>query len=250
MKKHHINIDDETMAVLRSSSITATTVKLPTGKLARPLYMKVNKVLETAGGKWSKSQKAHIFTDDPRSALGLAVEKGAILDRKKSTQAFYTPTEVAALVVALASVQGKTVLEPSAGHGSLADRCREGGASQVVCIEHDPQSCEVLIAKGFHVIEGDFLKQSSSLFDRVVMNPPFTAGQDIDHVAHAFDFLKPGGRLVAIMSPAWFTGTQKKQKAMQLFLAQYGYVAERLDAGAFKESGTGIATMVVVLNKP
>ena len=26
------------------------------------------------------------------------------------------------------------------------------------------------------------------------MNPPFEKGQDIDHVKHAYDLLKPGGR--------------------------------------------------------
>ena len=37
-------------------------------------------------------------------------------------------------------------------------------------------------------------------FDRVVMNPPFCRGRDLDHVRHALRFVAPGGRLVAIMS--------------------------------------------------
>jgi hypothetical protein len=37
-------------------------------------------------------------------------------------------------------------------------------------------------------------------FDRVVMNPPFDHGADIKHVEHARKFLKPGGRLVAVVA--------------------------------------------------
>ena len=48
----------------------------------------------------------------------------------------------------------------------------------------------------------DFLEcsaeQLGALFDRVVMNPPFGAGADIQHITHALKMLKPGGRLVAL----------------------------------------------------
>lgn len=248
--KHHLTIDDETMTVLRASTVTETSVKLPAGQLARPLYAKVNKVLETAGGKWNRSAQAHTFTTDPRPALGLAVEKGAILDVKKATQAFYTPMGVARQVVAHASVEGKAVLEPSAGHGALADACMVAGARSVVCVESDPQSAHHLRRTfTFEVIEGDFLKQSPTQFDRVVMNPPFTAGQDIAHVTHAFQFLRPGGRLVAIMSPSWQTAQNKKATAFRSFVEQHGRVAEQVEAGAFKESGTNIATVIVVLDR-
>src|SRR3546814_11539820 len=31
-------------------------------------------------------------------------------------------------------------------------------------------------------------------FDRIIMNPPFYRGRDIDHVNHAIEFLAPGDR--------------------------------------------------------
>lgn len=246
--KHHLNIDKETMTVLRSSEVTASSVKLPPGQLARPLYEKVNKVLVTAGGKWNRSAQAHVFTDDPREALGLAVANGSILDVKKTTQAFYTPPELAKRVVFHASVLNKIVLEPSAGRGALALECVDRGAAQTVCIEQDAKSCAVLRGLNLHVIEGDFLKQKPSPFDRVVMNPPFTSGQDVAHVTHAFKFLKPGGRLVAITSPSWESAQNKKSAAFRELVKCNGYVAERLDEGAFKESGTNIRTLVLVLD--
>ena len=43
------------------------------------------------------------------------------------------------------------------------------------------------------------------------MNPPFENGRDIDHVTHALSLLKPGGRLVAIMSEGVFSVSSKRQ---------------------------------------
>lgn len=250
MPKHHISIDDETMTVLRSSTVTENSVRLPAGQLARPLYEKVNKVLTTAGGKWNRSQQAHIFTIDPRETLGLAVEKGAILDTKKSTQAFYTPVDLARRVVEMASVEGRTVLEPSAGRGSLATACMDQGADEVFCVEQDAKSAEYLLSLGFGVAASDFMVWTPTVrFDRVVMNPPFTAGQDVAHVARAFDFLRPDGRLVAIMSPGWEFKNDKKSVAFRELVTAHGRVEARLDEGAFKESGTNVRTVIVILDK-
>jgi len=249
MQKHHINIDDETMDVLKRSTITQTSVTLPPSQLERSLYTKVNKVLETAGGKWNKKEKAHVFQSDPKEALGMAIEKGAILDTKKATQAFYTPAALASIVVQHASVRGKTVLEPSAGEGALAMACSADGAKNVVCIEIDPKSATHLIKQGFNVQTGDFMKQAPDVFfDRVVMNPPFTGGQDIEHVTHAFKFLKPGGRLVAITSPSWQTKQDRKSAAFRKLVEDHGRIAEEFSEGSFKESGTNVRTLLVVLD--
>ena len=50
----------------------------------------------------------------------------------------------------------------------------------------------------------DFLNPSewatAFKYDRIIANPPFTKNQDIDHVMQMWNFLKPGGRIVSIMS--------------------------------------------------
>lgn len=251
--KHHITLDDETMAVLRRCEITSSSVMLPPEILPRPLYEKVNKALNAAGGKWTgklgKGGK-HVFPTDPREALGLAVTSGTIKDTKKFNQAFYTPPEVARIVVQIASVEGKTVLEPSAGHGALATACRANGA-EVTCIEEDRKSCDVLESLGLKTTHANFLGMDwLDHFDRVVMNPPFENGKDIAHVTHAFKFLADGGRLVAIMSPAWQTKQDKKSAAFRALVNEFGHIAEKLEPGAFKESGTNVATVIVILNRP
>lgn len=250
MPKHHLSIDEETMAVLRRSEVSASSVTLPPGQLPRPLYEKVNKVLLLAGGKWNKSAKAHLFSDDPSEKLGLAVESGSIKDVKKATQAFYTPPELAADVVELARVSGCSVLEPSAGRGALAKECVIRGASNVSCVESDETSFAALVALDFNVKWTDFLQlKPVAVFDRVVMNPPFSDGQDVDHVTHAFGFLGAGGRLVAIMSPGWQTKQDRRSKAFRTLVEEHGCVDREVAGGAFKSSGTGVSTVIVVLEK-
>lgn len=250
-KKHHVAIDDATMSVLQRSEITETAVKLPTGQLDRKLYEKVNKTLAAAGGKWSRSAQAHVFTSDPLEALGMALAAGEIKDHKKASQAFYTPPSLAARVVMLASVHGKTVLEPSAGLGALADACRTSGAADITCIESDANSAATLRAKDHVILHADFLDQpQQATFDRVVMNPPFENGKDVMHVTHALGFLKPGGRLVAIMSISWLSRDDRRRTTFRALVESMSGTVEDIEAGAFKESGTNIVTVLLTIDKP
>lgn len=252
--KHHITIDGETMTVLRAATVTQDSVMLGPERLERPLYEKVNKVLTTAGGKWTgKLGKGgrHVFETDPRQVLGLAIENGAMLDTKKSTQAFYTPYEVARVVLLhLGEIESKLLLEPSAGRGAIAAQCHLSGAI-VDCVELDQRSVDILCSTPYRkVVQGDFLSEKPlPIYDRVAMNPPFASGQDIAHVTHAFKFLKEGGRLVSIMSPSWETAQTKKSASFRELVSNHGRIAERLDTGAFKESGTNIATIIVILDR-
>jgi hypothetical protein len=125
----------------------------------------------------------------------------------KNFGAFFTSEEVAQKVIERAEIQpGQRILEPSAGSAALAKPARDAGAN-VTCVEIQPGLAHELgVLHGFaDVIEGDFLALNPAdfaSFDRVVMNPPFDRGRDCDHVRHAYQFLKPGGVLVAIMSAA------------------------------------------------
>jgi 16S rRNA G1207 methylase RsmC len=109
----------------------------------------------------------------------------------------------------------------------------------------------VLKDKSFNVIrEGDFLDMVPvTIYDRVCMNPPFERQQDIDHVMHAWKFLKPNGRLVAIMASSVAFRENKKTVEFREFLAANGHL-EHNPEGAFKESGTMVNTVTVVLYKP
>ena len=76
-----------------------------------------------------------------------------------------------------------------------------------------------------------------------------SAQVDIDHVLHAWKFLKPGGRLVSIMSAGVIFRDNRKTVDFQNFVEQHGYM-ERLPEGSFKDSGTMVNTCIVVVDKP
>ena len=123
----------------------------------------------------------------------------------------------------------------------------------VICVEIDDYLQKKLLDDGFHVIPGDFLQvppAASLRVDLIFMNPPFTNGQDIDHVLHAFRFLKPGCSLYAIMSPGWMYQTGKKNDRWRAVLGAFGKILEQLSEGAFKESGTNVRTVFIKLTHP
>jgi len=153
---------------------------------------------------------------------------------------------------------GLSVLEPSAGSGAITDQLADLYADPLIVVhEINPTLCDILRAKGFDVRPGDFLEAGGSpqsrgnfRFDRVVMNPPFENLQDIDHVMHAFSMLKQGGRLVSIMSPGPFFRDTGKAKGFRMWFDALGGEVEDIEAGTFKESGTGVAAKLVVIDKP
>jgi protein-L-isoaspartate O-methyltransferase len=142
------------------------------------------------------------------------------------------------------------VLEPEAGSGAIADAVRPLCAS-VTTYEVNYSLAEILSLKGYAGERADFLEvEPKAIFDRVLMNPPFEKMQDIDHVLHAFKFLKPFGRLVSIMGAGVFYNSTKKAVAFRSWLNELGGDIYDVEAGAFKKSGTGVSSKIIVLDTP
>lgn len=233
-----VTLSKEVLDVLSRSIITENSISLPEG-LDRKLYVSVNKIIELAGGKWNRKVGSHIFSEDPREKLGLTIEKGEIIDEKKGRQAFYTPKSLAAKIVDGIDLQGKSVLEPSAGCGNLADACAAKGAN-VVCIEID-ESESLSLANRYRSFCKDFLEiepEALEKFDYVIMNPPFTKNQYFKHVQHALKFLHSGGTLLAIVP----NNNCKKLESLG------AYTFEVYDNKEFKESGTAVSTRLIEIN--
>lgn len=241
-------IDEKTLAILSRVTVDGNNIFLTCGQLDRKQYTAVNEVLENMGGKWNKKAKAHVYDTDPTDALEQILLSGEIVPPKKYGY-FPTPPELAQRVVELAGVQiDHNVLEPSAGQGGIADHLR---GCFVRCVELLPDNVAALKAKGYEMIhEGDFLAVAPvPEYDRVVMNPPFEKQADIDHVLHAWRFLKPGGRLVSIMAASVAFRENRKTTEFRDFLDLNGIMYHN-EAGAFKASGTMVNTVTVVLDKP
>lgn len=165
---------------------------------------------------------------------------------------FPTPQPVIDKMIDLADIYaGMSVLEPSAGKGDIAEALRSyGHKADVIEIRQSLQ--EILKLKDFNIVGNDFLEHTEN-YDRIVMNPPFEKGQDVEHVRHAYSLLNPGGRLVSVMSEGPFFNSQAKYVAFREWLSETGY-SEKLDSGSFQGKDsfrqTGTSTRVVVIDKP
>ena len=131
-------LTDPVREILARATIKYNVVSLPPG-LERGLYEEVNACLAALGGRWVRSAGGHEFHTDPTEKIKLMLESGVARDERKHFQAFYTPADLAAEVVMLAGVSGKTVLEPSAGQGALVRECLAAGAAFIQCVELNPR---------------------------------------------------------------------------------------------------------------
>lgn len=166
---------------------------------------------------------------------------------------FPTPADLAARVVEEARIgPGMTVLEPSAGEGALALLAQAAGGA-VECCEIDGGRSVTLSRLGLNVWTRDFLELPVAVrpsgYDRVVMNPPFDRGRDIDHVTHALKFLKPGGRLVSIMSASTEFRQDDKAEAFRATVERFGGRFRDLPAGSFAPA-TNVNTCLCVIEAP
>lgn len=158
---------------------------------------KVESVLSYMGG--IDKQGIWHFDYNVRNVLIELVRTG-VMPEQVSYQYYPTPEGLSALVNDLAEVDDHhSVLEPSAGMGNLVDGLYD--KARITCVEISKQHCLVLKEKGFgDVIEGDFLAQENlGLFDRVLLNPPFSEGRAEAHLIKAFEHVKAGGVLVAVL---------------------------------------------------
>lgn len=252
-KRKVVEIPDYIKNILMASAIDGNVLRLP-GQLDRSTYEAVNKVLDALGGKWNRKLRGHVFDGDPRDKITEALQAGEAVNIKKTFEFFETPLPVANLLVSNADIQpGMKILEPSAGHGAIADVIRAMCSDcQIDTIEIEPSNRQVLKEKGYKLVGKDFMKyrKKKPLYDRIVMNPPFSRQQDIDHVRHAWKFLKPGGRLVSVMAGGTEFRQNKKAVEFMQLVDQYGKGIEPLPEESFKESGTGVNTVVVTIDKP
>ncbi|WP_103727291.1 strawberry notch-like NTP hydrolase domain-containing protein [Novosphingobium sp. HII-3] len=177
-------------------------------------------------------------------------------------QQFSTPLDLAGLVVLLAQPRpSDTVLEPSAGHGSLVAMLPPVKALHLN--ELDPKRREALqvLFPAATITGHDAALLAATLEPGftptlIVMNPPFSRseGRGVDqlaavrHLRSALSRLAPGGRIVAIM-PDWFTTSAAMGKTYDATLTGCSVVGSyRLDK-CYHKQGTSVAVRIYVIDK-
>jgi predicted RNA methylase len=249
-----IKLSPRIAEIIGSAKLEGSSIVLTCGQLDRPTYEELKKAIEASGGKWKKKIGGFIFPAPERAqAFKSGGASGAVTNIKQAFQAFYTPSGLADRLVRYAEIftsDNLSILEPSAGGGAIIDALQRNRTGHAITgIEIDPVSFSALSKKygddetvTVSLINADFLQfQPYPAFDRVIMNPPFTKGADMAHCLHARKFLKPGGFITAITSRSWYVGTRKAQLDFQHKVT----ILEEVDAGEFKESGTGVATLMI-----
>ncbi len=246
-------LSTQVLNVLERSEIKDNSVILPEN-LDRKIYQDVNKVLENIEGKWNKKTKAHIFPKNPTEYIENVILTGEMTDYKKQFQFFPTPEKIVDQLIELADIQ-KTdkVLEPSAGNGVILKKVSSvTGSLPFFCEINDEMRHKYL--DDYLYLQRDFLDLEKETvlncgINKIVANPPFSNQQDVDHVLYMYELLPPGGLLVSVMSNSWTFRENRKSTEFRLFLDQNNAEIIDLDAGAFKESGTMVATCIVKIRK-
>lgn len=167
-------------------------------------------------------------------------------------------------------IRNKTILEPSAGSGSMLDgivkdtipyRNEDGTFNenhkndriklidcQIYCIEQEPELVHILQGKDYKVIANDFLSYKGDyVFDLILMNPPFSNGDE--HLLHAWETLDHGNIICLLNTETIKNPFSSKRKLIQKLISDYGTV-EHLGAVFSKsERPTDVQVSLIRLEK-
>ena len=242
-----MKIDKEILNVLSNSIINENSLIL-SGQLDRKLYLKTNEVLVLAGGKWDRKTKSHLFKSNVSDIIDQIILTEEILNPQEFGY-FPTPEIIVKQMIDLANISPEMlILEPSAGQGAIAKEIAK--TNKVDCVEILQEYTDILSNENIYnkVINNDFLDITPTpIYDRVVMNPPFSKQADIKHVLHALKFLKPNGLLVSVMSASVCFRENALTKEFRELVNNNGRIIP-LPENSFKLSGTNVNTVLVCID--
>lgn len=141
---------------------------------------------------------------------------------------FPTPAPVIAQMLSGLRLDGKRILEPSAGKGDILDFIRERAPwAKLHAIERHPELQSILRSKGYQVLDSDFLSYvPEQSFDLIVMNPPFSAGPA--HLLKALEISR-GAEIICLLNAASVDNDWSRQRKLLLgLIEQRGGRIERL----------------------
>lgn len=198
-----------------------------------------------------------------------AIERGTAL--AKDLSFYWTPAEVSRRLLfdgnyfRLRRADGShgrpRVLEPSAGEGHLVKALIDAGCDVHAVEVHKGRADQIprlggrLDAQKVSVQQANFLQLPPRCdFDAVVMNPPFYGTHWMQHVMHAFKWLRPGGVLFAVLPVTAEIGESKAHHAFREWASRYklgwGELAfEDLPQASFAAAGTRVNTVILRLGR-
>jgi predicted RNA methylase len=211
------------------------------------LQLGVDWIIDAAGGKYNKRDRAYSFLrPNPWQNVYAVVLSNFGYDQKDCVDIQQTPVDVARFIVEKIGVQDMMCMEPSAGEGIIVYQMVAHGATSCRAIEINQQRAK-LCSRVTECTHQDFMdldpERYKTRFDRIVMHPPRTRGQDLAHLQHTLRFCKTGGRIACIL-PA----TRKAEVASNVTQWKLNEIAEfKLDT--FTRLGKPFPMVCVFLTK-
>lgn len=172
---------------------------------------------------------------------------------------FYpTPEPVIMQMLNGYDVQGKTVLEPSAGKGDIIEILLSHGADVIAC--ENNEDLQKIVKSKCKLIAEDFLTvkaEDVSHISYIVMNPPFSA--DEKHILHAWEIAPNGCVILALCNletvkkSSYFgekDGSTKEQKQLRALIEANGKYEDFGECFKTSERKTSVEVAFVTLTKP
>ena len=252
-KKNETGSNWSVQEILRNCTLENDVMKLPNVTLNKKSYAEAKKWIEEAGGRWQGGKlQGFVFPFNPERVFRL-LNEGKRCNLQQEFQFFETPSELCDKVVSMAECSSSDrILEPSAGRGAIIKAIHRVLPGIVVdYYELMPENREMISSmKGICYKGEDFTKvDPSPIYDRIIANPPFSNNQDVKHVRIMYDWLSTGGRIVAITSTHWCTGSEKICEDFRAWLKDHNAQITDIEAGAFRESNTEVSTKIIVIDR-
>ncbi|MEZ8028520.1 hypothetical protein [Enterovibrio norvegicus] len=227
--------------MLQILEIDGPRLLLPTSVKFDPMsYQTLKKAVKNAGGHYVSNSFMFDSVDEATDALERLLN-GENVNIKKSLQYYPTTESVWPYLEERLDVRGKVVWEPHAGEGFLVRKAIDAGASTVLATEIFKKFHPKITESGATLIGEDVMGMTAEdvvNVDVVVMNPPWTGGQDVKHIEYIRNILPDHAEIHALMSGSLKQNPSSIYEKFRNWLKQNEIDLEVLPDSAYKDSGT------------
>lgn len=229
-------------------------------------YLPNSKTEGTGGVQRDRQQQLNITPFERAKSYYYANQKKTSKNKAREGIDYYpTPEPIGYKMVEFADIKsGDSVLEPSAGHGAIARFFPEN--TKNVAIEPSSELANTIrlrFNKNGRVIESTFENYDvHNKFNEIVMNPPYgtAAKTAMEHLEKAFNHLRDGGRIVALLPAGnsmgkrldkWLNGVPNAKTKAEREGEKRAVIMKKIELPSvtFERAGTRVVTDIYIIDK-
>lgn len=229
-------------------------------------YLPNSKTEGTGGVQRDRQQQLNITPFERAKSYYYANQKKTSKNKAREGIDYYpTPEPIGYKMVEFADIKpGDSVLEPSVGHGAIARFFPED--TKNVAIEPSSELANTIrlrFNKNGRVIESTFENYDvHNKFNEIVMNPPYgtAAKTAMEHLEKAFNHLRDGGRIVALLPAGnsmgkrldkWLNGVPNAKTKAEREGEKRAVIMKKIELPSvtFERAGTKVVTDIYIIDK-